>query len=129
MINMEMNWKQELLKLDLWEAEDLDDLANKASEAKPDDIGFVNPKSGAGILGRENGVLEGFSDHGLGFRFSRDSQSLMVFAPSIHLFTTSVERHDKVVRNTYLKDEYGDIDEILQELQFKEGGEDDGEKL
>lgn len=126
---MEMNWKEELLKLDLWEAEDLDTLADKSSEAKPDDIGFINSKSGAGILARENGLLEGFSDYGLGFRFSRDTQSLMVFAPSIHLFTTSVQKHDKIVRNTYLKDEYGDVDEILQELQFKEGGEESDEKL
>ena len=116
-----MGWKEDLYKLDLHEAEDLDDLADQSSVAKTNDVGFVNPNSGAGILGRENGTLEGFADYGLGFRFSRDSQSLMVFAPSVHIFSHAVEKHDKVIRNTYLKDEYGEIDQILNEDSPLEG--------
>lgn len=119
-----MSWKDDLYELDMHEAEDLDELAEQSTEAKDQDVGFVNPRSGAGILGRDNGTLEGFADYGLGFRFSRDSQSLMVFAPSIHLFSHSVEKHDKVIRNTYLKDEYGDIEAILQELQIEAGDTD-----
>ncbi|ARW46176.1 hypothetical protein S100141_04958 (plasmid) [Bacillus licheniformis] len=118
-----MGWKDDLEELDLTEPQDLDDLAENSTIAKTEDVGFVNPKSGAGILGREDGVLEGFADYGLGFRFSRDSQSLMVFAPSVHIFSSSISKHDKIVRNTYLKDEYGDIEEILSE------GENLNEKL
>lgn len=108
-----VGWKDDLNELDLTEPQDLDDLAENSTEAKAEDVGFVNPKSGAGILGREDGVLEGFADYGLGFRFSRNSQSLMVFAPSVHIFSSSINKHDKIIRNTYLKDEYGDIEEIL----------------
>lgn len=116
-----MSWKDDLYDLDMRESEDLDVIANADTEAKTDDIGFINPTSGAGILARENGVLEGFSDYGLGFRFSSYSQSLSVFAPNIHLFTLGVQKHNTVVRNTFLKDEYGDIDHILQEYQSIDG--------
>lgn len=112
-----MGWKDDLYLLDIRETEDLDVLSEVATEVKDKDIGMVNPISGAGILATETGNLEGFADYGLGFRFSRDTQSLSIFASSIHLFALEVERHDTVVRNTYLKDEYGDIDSILNEIQ------------
>jgi hypothetical protein len=115
-----MSWKDDLFSLNMLQSEDLDELAESSTEAKNDDIGMVNSVSGAGILARENGTLEGFADYGLGFRFSRDSQALMVFAPSIHLFTQDIQKHDKVVRNTYLRDEYGDIDAILSEVNITE---------
>lgn len=118
-----MSWKDDLYQLDMTEPQDLDELSEQSTESKPEDVGFINPTSGAGILGRANGTLEGFADYGLGFRFSRDSQSLLVFAPSIHVFSSNIEKHDTVIRNTYLKDEYGDITEILQELQLFESGD------
>ncbi len=118
-----MGWKEDLYELDMREPQDLDDLADKAGEAKSNDIGFINPTSGAGIIARENGTLEGFADYGLGFRFSRDSQSLMVFAPSVHIFSSDIQKHDRIIRNTYLRDEYGDIEEILQEVQWEGGKE------
>lgn len=113
-----MGWKEDLYDLDIIAAEDLDVIAETSTEAKNDDIGFVNSKSGAGILARENGTLEGFADYGLGFRFSRDSQSLMVFAPSVHIFSQDIQKHDKVVTTTYLRDEYSDIENILSEVQL-----------
>jgi hypothetical protein len=109
-----MSWKDNLYMLDTRETEDLDTLSEVHTEVKNNDIGMVNPISGVGVLATEKGHLEGFADYGLGFRFSRDTQSLSVFASSIHLFALEVERHDTVVQNTYLKDEYGDIDSILQ---------------
>lgn len=117
-----MGWKEDLYELDLRQPKDLDDLAEESTEAKNNDVGFVNANSGAGILGRENGTLEGFADYGLGFRFNRDSQSLLVFAPNIHVFSSNIQKHDKIVPSTYLKDEYGDIEEILNELHIL-GGE------
>jgi hypothetical protein len=118
-----MSWKDDLYELDTYEPDDLDTLSETSTEAKADDVGMINPVSGAGILARENGTLEGFADYGLGFRFSRDSQSLMIFAPSIHIFSSNIEKHDRIVRNTYLRDEYGDIEDILKEVQFLESGE------
>lgn len=120
-----MSWKDDLYAYELNESQDLDELAETSTEAKNDDMGFVNPVSGAGILARENGVLEGFADFGLGFRFSRDSQSLMVFAPSVHIFSSEIQKHDKVVRNTYLKDEYGDIESLLSEVNLTQAERDD----
>lgn len=113
-----MSWKDDLYAYELNESQDLDELAETSTEAKNDDLGIVNPISGTGILARENGVLEGFADYGLGFRFSRDSQSLMVFAPSVHIFSSDIQKHDKVVKNTYLRDEYGDIESLLSEVNL-----------
>lgn len=117
-----MSWKDDLYMLDTQESLDLDVLSEVSTEVENDDIGLVNPTSGAGILATNKGNLEGFADYGLGFRFSRDTQSLSVFASSIHLFALEVEKHDVVIRNTYLKDEYGDIDSILQEVQLMTQG-------
>jgi|GEM_PF-3311239 len=116
-----MSWKEDLYELDLYESLDLDVIADQSTEAKENDIGMINPISGAGILARENGTLEGFADYGLGFRFSRDSQSLLIFAPNIHVFSLHIEKHDKIIRNTYLKDEYGDIENLLNEIKLVEG--------
>lgn len=118
-----MSWKDDLYSLDTEEPQDLDELFDTSTEAKNGDVGFVNPVSGAGILGRESGVLEGFADYGLGFRFSRDSQSLMVFAPSVHIFSTDIQKHDTVIKNTYLRDEYGEIEDMLLEVELIKGGE------
>lgn len=117
-----MSWKDALYKLDIEETDDLDALSESSTEAKPDDIGMVNTVSGAGILARESGTLEGFADYGLGFRFSRDSQSLLVFAPNIHLFSMNIEKHDALIKTTFLKDEYKDIENLLQEVKLQEGG-------
>lgn len=112
-----MSWKDDLYLLDTRETEDLDVLADTSTEVKKEDIGMVNTTSGVGIVASHSGNLEGFADYGLGFRFSRDTQSLAIFASSIHLFSLEIEKHDTVVRNTYLKDEYGDINSILQEVK------------
>jgi hypothetical protein len=120
-----MSWKDDLNDLNVYESQDLDELAENSTEAKNNDIGFVNSVSGSGVLARENGTLEGFADYGLGFRFSKDSQSLMVFAPSVHIFSTDIQKHDKVVRNTYLRDEYADIDSLLSEVELTQKESDD----
>jgi hypothetical protein len=109
-----MSWKDQLYEIDIRESQDLDDLAEGSTEAKNNDVGFVNPNSGAGVLGRENGTLEGFADYGLGFRFNRDNQSLMVFAPNIHVFSTNIQKHDKVVKTTFLQGEYEDIEKLVR---------------
>lgn len=118
-----MGWKKELFQLDMHQSKDLDYAAETITEAKNDDVGIVNSKSGAGILARENGILEGFADYGLGFRFNRNTQSLMVFAPNIHVFSPSIQKHEKITKNSYFQDEYQDI------LQVLESGDDFAKKL
>ena len=112
-----MSWKDELYKYDMTVAEDLDTLANRSTAAKTNDVGFVNPISGAGVMGKENGDLEGFADYGLGFRFSRKKQSLFVYAPHIHLFTKGITQHDNVNQRSYFRDEHKDVDELLKNIK------------
>lgn len=109
-----MSWKQKLTNLDLRVTEDIDFLTETATEAKENDVGVINSISGAGILARENGDLEGYADYGLGFRFSRKKQALMVFAPSVHVFTQNLQKHTDMKPNSYLKDELKDVHDLLQ---------------
>lgn len=109
-----MGWKEDLYAHDLKESRDLDTAADVATELDSDDLGMINQTSGAGFRAGKDGALEGFADYGLGFRFSRDSQSLAVFASKIHLFALEVKTHKTLVKDTYLKDEYADIDTILK---------------
>lgn len=109
-----MGWKSELAKMDLQEAQDLDTIADANSEAKTNDIGIINPTSGAGILARENGLLEGFADHGLGFRFDPSTQRLLVFAPEVHLFTSKIETHSANETATYFTKEAAMVRDLLK---------------
>lgn len=109
-----MSWKSTLTEHDMRISEDLDFLADHSTRSKEDDIGLINPKSGAGILARENGTLEGYADYGLGFRFSKEKQALLVFAPSIHVFTKEIHKYDSIEKQTYLRDEYADVVELLK---------------
>lgn len=120
-----MGWKEELYSYELNESQDLDELADSSTEMQNNDLGIINPVSGAGIVTRENGNVEAFADYGLGFRFSRDAQSLMVFAPSVHIFSTDIQKHDQVAMNTFLRDEYNDIDSILSQVTVN--GTEEGE--
>jgi hypothetical protein len=108
-----MSWKEELYKYELNESQDLDKMANASTELQDDDIGVLNPTSGAGIVAKKDGTLEAFADYGLGFRFSPQSQSLSIFAPNVHVFSTNIQKHDQVTTKTYLKDEYQDVESLL----------------
>lgn len=109
-----MSWKQKLTDLDLRPSEDIDFLTETSTEAKENDIGLINSISGSGLLAKENGDLEGYADYGLGFRFSRKKQALMVFAPSIHVFSQNIQKHTDMKANSYLKDELKDVHDLLQ---------------
>lgn len=108
-----MSWKQKLHEFDLQTPKNIDDIADESTAAKTNDVGFVNPNSGAGVLGRENGDLEGFADYGLGFRFNREKQSLSIFAPTINLFSTNINKQDTLDKKAYFVDELKDVEAIL----------------
>jgi len=95
----------------------VDDIYTQETEAKNNDIGMINPHSGAGVLVRENGLLEAFADYGLGFRIDPETQSFSIFAPNLKLFYQKIEeiRYDQNM--TFIKDEYK---EALDAIDNKE---------
>lgn len=109
-----MSWKDKLFDLDSRNIDDIDDLYKQSTEVKNHDIGLVNQKSGAGIIARENGRIEAFSDFGLGFRIDPETQSLSVFAPNIKLFTSKKQEFSYEQGMTFLKNEYKDAMDVYQ---------------
>lgn len=79
-------WMQVIQDMAFNEDQNLDEMTRDSTKAKDHDIGFVNAKSGAGILARDSGVLEGYADHNLGFRFDPKTKTLMLIAPTIKMF-------------------------------------------
>lgn len=110
-----MSWQEDFMKLQTKEAENIDDMAEVTGQTKDNDVGFVNSITGAGVLSREDGSLEGFSDYGLGFRFDPDHQALMIFAPHIHLFTSSIKQHQQLEDPVYFDGEYKEVLDLLKE--------------
>lgn len=109
-----MSWQEDFIALQSKEASNIDDVADVTGIAKNDEIGFVHTKTGAGVIARDDGALEGYSDYGLGFRFDPDHQALLVFAPHIHLFTGSVKTHEQLQAPVYFDSEYKEVLELLE---------------
>jgi hypothetical protein len=69
----------------------LNQVAEDHTKASSDDVGFVNPVSGAGMLARSNGRLEGFADYGLGFRVDPSNKTFSIYGSRIHLFCSDFQ--------------------------------------
>jgi hypothetical protein len=108
-----MSWKHKLLQMDTQVAEDLDTLMVQSTEAKNHDVGIINPTSGVGLLARENGRIEAFSDYGLGFRIDPVTQSFSIYAPTIRMFAEKVESHTEEKPVSYIKGEYKEVLDLL----------------
>jgi hypothetical protein len=104
-----MSWKDKLHGMMFKEDQNIDEAVEQATEVKGKDIGFVNDVTGAGILARENGKLEGFADYGLGFRFDPGTQTFSLFAPNVKLFTANLSVHEGEESFQYFKNEFADV--------------------
>lgn len=115
-----MDWRKELYELDMEPLRNIDDLANEQTLVKENEIGFVHPTTGVGVVTRNDGNLEGFADHSLGFQFDRETQSLSVFASQINLFTHQIYKHDGKEIKEFYQDEWKDVQELLKDLTSNE---------
>lgn len=77
------NWMEQLNELMFSDEQNLDDLLKQSTQAKTHDIGLINSVSGAGILARDTGVVEGFAYYHLGFRMDPSKMMFSVYAPNI----------------------------------------------
>ncbi|QHW35652.1 hypothetical protein GZH47_32660 (plasmid) [Paenibacillus rhizovicinus] len=80
------SWMDTLNSIMFPQETNLNTLAEESTMASSEDVGFVNPLSGAGLLARSSGVLEGFSDYGLGFRMDPESKTFSIYAARVNLF-------------------------------------------
>ncbi len=115
-----LEWKSRLNTMIEKEDQNIDEMANESSEAKTNDVGLINNKSGAGLLARDTGVLEAFSYYNLGFRFDPENMSLSFYAPHIKMFTGDYQIIDSDQVSNPITDEYQEILKLI-------GGKVDGE--
>jgi len=100
--------------------QNIDEMAEQSSHAKTNDVGIINDTSGAGILARDNGVLEGFSYYNLGFRLDPATMTIGFFAPKIRMFTNDFQVVSGDQEFNPINDEYAEILNMI-------GGKDNGE--
>lgn len=86
---------------------DIDAEAAEQGSVYSQDIGFVNQQSGAGMIARDSGALEGYASNNLGFRFDPESESLTIVANNIVLLT------EKIVQRQEPKDFIGESKEQI----------------
>jgi hypothetical protein len=103
------NWVSKLDNLMARQEKNIDEMVEESIIPKSDDIGMINPKSGAGIMAKENGVLEGFSYYNLGFRFDPRNMSLTLVAPNIKLFCNNFQVYDNLADFDPIKAEYQEV--------------------
>jgi hypothetical protein len=108
-------WVKNLNDLMLTEDENIDEMYASSTKAQGEDIGFINKKSGAGILARESGVLEGFAYYNLGFRFDPKYMTLSLFAPTIQLFCQNFKVYDHADESQFeaLNKEYQEVLDMI----------------
>jgi hypothetical protein len=107
-------WKETLWKMDQQPQQNLDEMFLQSTEAKRNDVGLINPSNGAGVLIRENRVIEMFADYGLGFRIDPIMQSFTIMAPTIKVFCNQKEEASWDEAITYFRGEYKDIQQLLE---------------
>jgi len=107
------SWLQKLNALQTKKDQNLDIVAQKKTQASTDDVGLINPVSGAGIMARESGRLEGYADYGLGFRFDPESKTFSVFASRIRFFTSDFKVVDESQATERIDSDFAEILELI----------------
>ncbi|WP_157066961.1 hypothetical protein [Alicyclobacillus shizuokensis] len=97
---------------------DIDDMVNQfhaTNGTDNQDVGFVHRMTGAGILARSSGTLEGFADYGLGFRIDPDTQSITFVAPTIQFLCYQTKTYDPNFKQPLnpINKEFADVLQIL----------------
>jgi|SRR5579875_841912 len=105
------NWTDTLNELMFPDDENMDEALASSTQAQNHDIGMINTKSGAGILARETGVLEGFSYYNLGFRFDPKTMTASFFAPTIQMFC-----QDYIIMDGSTSQAYDPINQDYQDI-------------
>lgn len=113
-------WMQKLDDMMTASDSNIDEMVKESTTAKNEDIGMINDKSGAGILARDNGVIEGFSYYNLGFRMDPKNMTLSFYAPTIQLFTGNFQVIDGDKEFNRITEDYA---EILKKIGAKSNGE------
>ncbi len=113
-------WMERLESLMLDPAQNIDEMVEQSTQAKSKDIGMINDVSGAGIMAKETGVLEGFSYYNLGFRFDPKTMSLSFYAPNVQFFTSNFQVIDGDREFNALNEEF---EEILTKIGGGAGGQ------
>jgi hypothetical protein len=110
-----MQWIQILNDIEMKEDQNLDDLMLRSKINPGDDVGLIHAKTGAGILARDNGRLEGFADTGLGFRMDPQTHSFSLFAPTISFFCFDFKVYDKDNKETLnrINNEFADVLQLI----------------
>jgi hypothetical protein len=103
------SWLDQLNTIMFSDEENLDDLVKKSTQAKTHDVGLINSASGAGILARDTGVLEGYAYYHLGFRMDPNKMMFSLFAPNIQFVTNNFQVVDA--------SEVGEYDPVSEDYQ------------
>ncbi|GAK42059.1 hypothetical protein TCA2_4551 [Paenibacillus sp. TCA20] len=114
------NWMIKLEELMMSSDQNIDEMVEQSSHAKNADVGIINDTSGAGILARDSGVLEGFSYYNLGFRLDPSTMTFGLYAPKIRMFTDDF----KVVSGAQ---EFNPINDEYEEILNMIGGNNNGQ--
>jgi len=108
-------WKDKLIDIDMGVEHNIDDVYEMSKETKMEDVGMVNPNNGAGMLVRDSGKIEAFSDYALGFVMDPETQSFSIYAPNLKMFFNKKEEIKFNQDMSILKNEYDDVLKIIKE--------------
>ena len=107
------SWLKTLNDMHFKNDQNLDEAVQEKTQATTNDVGLINPVSGAGVMARENGKLEGYADYGLGFRFDPASKTYSVFASKIRFFCSDFKVLDESQASERIDEDFAEILELI----------------
>lgn len=104
---MNENWKDDLFDEMYKEYPSMDVVEEETYATKEKEVALIHPTLGTGMILRSNGVIEGFADYNLGFRFHPADSSLSIYASKIKV-------HGEVEKVEYTGEINFFVDEALE---------------
>ena len=81
-----MKWVHKIDKLKFDVGKNIDEMMKQKEYIKRDEVGIIHSKNGAGLVVKDDGSIQCFSDYGLGFEINKKTKSIHLYASKMKIF-------------------------------------------
>ena len=107
-----MKWYKKIESLKHYKGENIDDMMEQMEYAKKDEVGLIHEKNGSGMMVRDDGSVQCFSDYGLGFEIDKKRKTISFYASEIKLFCEEMKWIDSEKEIDLQDEEWIEIQKI-----------------
>ncbi len=104
-----MRWYQKIERLKRHRGQNVDETMDQTELIKRNEVGIIHPVNQAGIVIRDNGTIQCFSDFGLGFQIDQKQKTMSLYGAKIMLFCEEFKVMEKWQAEPDDEDEWNEI--------------------